>query len=296
MKFIVKRREGGEPERPKPPFVRLVQDNWDDYGYKTTFSAGLHLSANNVVELGAVKILKEGQTEGYTPLQNEPFEMLGPSYCSLGQDLDYYEQLLKSGQAVYEPYLRGLSDVVFDDDVRARFEDSEGYKVSLLRFSGAMRAVEDAPKRFQQRPVKKRMPGAGFQMKFKTRLAELAEPVTVAFDFRRHGALPNRINAVIGYNGTGKTQLLSNLATVASGYGYRTKQEALDSRAGRFVGAPPPVQTVVVVSYSAFDTFEIPGRDAAERERVETEGGVFGYIYCGLREQVKGRPEAQSTG
>jgi ABC-type cobalamin/Fe3+-siderophores transport system ATPase subunit len=79
--------------------------------------------------------------------------------------------------------------------------------------------------------------------------------------------LPNRINALIGYNGTGKTRLLSNLAIVASGYGYSSKEDLLKDTAGRFVGTAPPFKTVVVVSYSAFDTFVIPGQTDVEKKR-----------------------------
>jgi ABC-type branched-subunit amino acid transport system ATPase component len=96
--------------------------------------------------------------------------------------------------------------------------------------------------------------------------------------------LPNRINALIGYNGTGKTRLLSNLAVVASGYGYGSKADVLDNAAGRFVGIAPPFKTVVVLSYSAFDTFVIPGRTEGEKERLQESGEIFGYVYCGLRE------------
>jgi hypothetical protein len=96
---------------------------------------------------------------------------------------------------------------------------------------------------------------------------------------------------LVGHNGTGKTRLLSNLAIVASGYGYKTKQDVLQQAAGRFVGDAPPFKTVVVVSYSAFDTFVIPGRTAAEKRRLQAEGELFGYVYCGLRER-SGQQEA----
>jgi hypothetical protein len=43
MWFVVKFREGHSPTTDEYPHVVLVQDNWDDYGYKTTFSATLHL-------------------------------------------------------------------------------------------------------------------------------------------------------------------------------------------------------------------------------------------------------------
>lgn len=122
-------------------------------------------------------------------------------------------------------------------------------------------------------------------MKFKSRVAKDAKPFITEFDFRRSGRLPNRINALIGYNGTGKTRLLSNLAIVASGYGYSTKEDVLRDAAGRFVGNAPPFKTVIVVSYSAFDTFVIPGQTDVEKLRLQSEGELFGYVYCGLRER-----------
>jgi hypothetical protein len=54
---------------------------------------------------------------------------------------------------------------------------------------------------------------------------------------------------------------------------------------GRFVGTPPPFKKVVVVSYSAFDTFVIPGQNEIEKDRLKEEGELFGYVYCGLRER-----------
>jgi hypothetical protein len=52
MRFIVKRRDGFETTRTNLPFVRLVQNNWDDYGYKTMFLAELHMSTSDVIESG----------------------------------------------------------------------------------------------------------------------------------------------------------------------------------------------------------------------------------------------------
>jgi hypothetical protein len=285
MQFVVEFREGHRAATPAFPHVVLVQDNWDDYGYKTTFSSTLKLSAEEKIDLGNLKILKADQHGGYTPMPRQPFESLGPEYCSLGGTLEYYEELFKRGGNIYRPYLRALGDVAYSDDVKARFEDLEGYKVSLLRFGGAERTIADASRLFRRQtpPIKRR--GSGFLVKFKTSVAWDANSFTVEFDFRKHGGLPNRINALIGYNGTGKTQLLSNLATVASGYGYARKEDALARRAGRFVGNPPPFKRVVVVSYSAFDTFVIPGRTETEKARLRDEGDIFGYVYCGLRER-----------
>ena len=263
--------------------MELTQDNWDDYGYKTTFDATLRQAEDDEIELGTLKIMKASQDGGYTDLPKRAFEALGTKFCSLGGDLDYYEKLFKLGPSIYLPYLKGLSDAVFSDDIRASFEDTEGFRVSLLRFSGAERTIEDARKLFTSN--KRRRAGSGFQVKFKTKVSERANSFTVTFDFRRRDRLPHRMNVVIGYNGTGKTRLLSNLAIASSGYGHATKEAAAKEAAGRFVGTPPPFKKVVVVSYSAFDTFVIPGRTEIEKERLKEEGDLFGYVYCGLRER-----------
>lgn len=283
MKFVVNFRTGKSSKTRRYPHVELTQDNWDDYGYKTTFDATLRQAEDDEIELGTLKIMKASQDGGYTDLPKRAFETLGSKFCSLGGDLDYYEKLFKLGPSIYLPYLKGLSDAVFSDDIRASFEDTEGFRVSLLRFSGAERTIEDARKLFTSN--KRRRAGSGFQVKFKTKVSERANSFTVTFDFRRRDRLPHRMNVVIGYNGTGKTRLLSNLAIASSGYGHATKEAAAKEAAGRFVGIPPPFKKVVVVSYSAFDTFVIPGRTEIEKERLKEEGDLFGYVYCGLRER-----------
>jgi putative AbiEii toxin of type IV toxin-antitoxin system len=283
--FVVQRKDAAIPA--DYPYVILVRDGWDDYGYRTTFQATLHLAANDKIDLGSLKIMRRDQRGGATEMPSGPFESLDEIYASLGADLDYYETLYKLGRTIFRPYLRGLRDVAFDDDAKAGVEDLEGFRVSLLRFSGAERTILDATKllKANNAPTKRR--SAGFKVKFKTRVAQSANYFTIEFDFRRQGLLPNRINALIGYNGTGKTRLLSNLAIVASGYGYASKEDVLDQAAGRFVGTQPPFKTVVVVSYSAFDTFVIPGGTDAEKERLEEQGEIFGYVYCGLRERAE---------
>lgn len=287
MKFVVSDETRAKKQLTEFPNVVLERDNWDDYRYKTTFSAKLSLSADDTIDLGELKILKFDQTRGATPMPSKPFEELGEDYCSLGGDLSYYEKLFKTGQAVYKPYLKGLGDVAYNDAILARFEDLEGFKVSLLRFSGAERTIADASRLFQQATPALPRQGQGFVVQFKTSLAKDANSFLIKFDFRRKAKLPHRMNVLIGYNGTGKTRLLSNLAIVASGYGYGKKEDMLEKRAGRFVGNPPPFKTVVVVSYSAFDTFVIPGQTEIEKARLQQEGGIFGYVYCGLRERAE---------
>ena len=294
MRFVVKFREGKSPTTNRYPRAVLLQDNWDDYGYKSTFQVTLYLSATETpIELGSIKIIQADRTGGYTEMPRRSFERLPVGHASVGGSLDYYETLYKLGQDIFRPYLKGLRDVAFDDEASASVEDTEGYRVSMLRFSGAERTIVDAARLLRAPTLPTRRRSGGFRFKFKTSVARNANSFTVEFDFQRRGRLPSRINALIGYNGTGKTRLLSNLAIVSSGYGYRTKEDLLSSSAGRFVRSVPPFKTVVVVSYSAFDTFVIPGQNEVEKTRLQDEGALFGYVYCGLRERSDDAPDGE---
>ena len=284
MKFYLFEPNQSYPTSENFPYVVLTWNNWDDYGYKTSFEVEVHLSKDERINLGLVKILNKTQTQGRTPISKSEFTKLGSKYCSLGPSLEYYERVFKFGPMYRKKYLEGLRDVVFDDAIQAAFEDLEGYQVSLLRFSGSQRMIADAERLFRQPIAPRLQRRRGFSLKFKTQLSQSSDPVVVEFDFNRKGSLPNRINALIGYNGTGKTVLLSNLATLVSEYGYDTKEDRVANRAGRFVGQRPRIVRVIVVSYSAFDTFVIPEREEAER---------VGYIYCGLRDQV--RPQDRNS-
>lgn len=133
MLFFVQAKRGRQATVKTFPHVVLVRDDWDDYGYRTKFMATLVLGHGSRVSLGDLRILHEGQTGGSTPISIDPFKTLGPGYCSLGRDLGYYIALHKLGPAVSREYLEAMSDVVYNDEAKARFEDTEGYRVSLLR-------------------------------------------------------------------------------------------------------------------------------------------------------------------
>lgn len=289
MYFYVHLHRAPVPSLDRFPCVLLQQDLWDDFGYRTTFRVSLFLSRDEEIDLGTVKIMQSNRHE--TALRTPGFSRLSKSYASLGGGLDYYDRLFSLGPEIYRPYLSALRDVVFNDSIKASVEDTEVFRVSLMRFSGAELTLIEGRRLFTQTKSAPRKRNAGFIFRLKTSLGKAAEPFTARFDFRRKSSLPNRVNVVIGYNGTGKTRLLSNIATVVSGYGYADKEDALNRTAGRLVGNPPPFGSVIVVSYSAFDTFALPGEDEIERQRLLREGDLFGYVYCGLRERI-----AQASG
>ncbi len=292
MLFVVV-NEKEDSQLDQYPHVVLVRDNWDDYGYQTTFISYLYLSANQEIKLGVTKILKEDQAGGSTPIVNSPFNELDQDYCSVGYDIsEYYEVLFKLDSDIYKPYLMGLRDVAFDDEIKARFEDHEGFRVSLLRAGRVESLIRNASLLFRENlpPVSDQNDGLTFS--FKTKVANNSNSFITLFDFKKSGLLPNRVNALIGYNGTGKTRLLANLAIAASGYGYDLREDAFQQTAGRFVGESPAFKTTVVVSYSAFDNFIIPGKNQEEKARLKETGEVLDYVYCGLRERIEANDDS----
>jgi predicted ATPase len=291
VQFTVKTFRHEQSAIPSFPGVVLTRDNWDDYGYKTTFFAELHLNSGESYPLGTVKIVQLAQTEGPTPLP-EQFTQLGEGYASLGQTLSYYEMANGLGEQVYRPLLEGLSDLVLSRHHRDALPEADGVFTSLLRFDSAQRALADAPQLFDSSLEHVR--------ESERFTYELPGGASTTFSFGELPELPDRLNVIIGYNGAGKTRMLANLAMLA----HADAREASDSdfmeRHGRYVGDRPHFGAIVAISYSAFDDFAIPGEGAtpsgaAERDRAnEGERSARSYAYCGLR-QVDDQGSVQSS-
>ena len=269
MRFFVTDTWGTPPRSESYPFVVLATDNWDDYSFKTLFHPVIHLSKDKQIDLRDVKILKLGQSYGRTEIPHS-FVKLDDSYCSLGQELAYYESLFELEEEVRDDYLIGLRDAALDKSIRESFENEQGFQVSLLRWGGAARALEDAFATLQEGLQSDSELEFTFHTKFGSN--EFATP----FRYRKIEGLPGRINAVIGYNGTGKTQLLANLAWVARADLRSRNQDSKISQYGRIDPSGLRFGSVVAVSYSAFDTFDLPWQSDEDKQ--------FGYTYCGLRQ------------
>ena len=237
-------------------------------GFKTLFGVELHLAPGSAVALRGVKILKRSQESGRT-LVTPSFSALDDTYCSLGQELAYYESLLVLPEQVRNDYLDALRDVAANPAIRADFENEAGFETSLLRSGSAARALEDAPALLQGRT------GSDEPLQFVFHTKFGINEFGVSFRFRQIEELPGRINAVIGYNGTGKTQLLANLAWVAKADLRSRSHNAEIAQYGRLDPVDIRFGRVVAISYSAFDTFDLP--------RSVTEDDQSGYTYCGLR-------------
>lgn len=242
---------------PEGVGILLVHRQWDDYGYRTLFDAYI-VDGSLPRLLGEVKILQRERQQTAVP---EVFDALGDEFCSLGQDPQYYIELANLERELREAVLIGLRDITFDPAHGAAFADSEGMRLSLLRVTSARQARSVAESILQHAPQDATPP----RFSVSTTLDGCEAPHELELAFGTGDEL-GRIIALIGRNGTGKTQLLSRLALATSG--LRPDGVRLDPW--------PQMGLIVAVSFSVFDQFTRPIEDA------------MSYRYVGLRDPEGG--------
>lgn len=100
-----------------------------------------------------------------------------------------------------------------------------------------------------------------FTYHFKPKYAEQSSDIS--FDYSSSGEFPNNLYAIIGRNGVGKTQLISQLPLDLEA----NNKEAFNHK--------PTFKKYITVSYCYYDNFEIPDASA-----------TFDYRYCGLLKKL----------
>jgi predicted ATPase len=272
-------RRGGRQPQPGPGSWVLRPEQLEDAGFRTTFKLS-HVSAGGTeTTIGSVKILLRGQQTGRT-LLDATFETLGPQYASLGAELEYYVVLKEVAGANARSVLEALGDIAIDPARHAAFENETGLRASLLRFTPAKVALQEAADLFAEDPQASTTAPAGALI-FWTSVGGADFPIE--FDFEAEADLPARISVVIGPNGSGKTRLLSNLALAA----FDTPGPDEPAKWGRLDGNVE-FSRILAFSYSAFDDFDVPSQTRGEREAFTRRGTTLGYRYFGLRDLQKG--------
>ena len=235
------------------PCVILEKDNWDDYGYQTTFRVAIYKNSRERLHYGVIKILRKDKKNTKLP---DSFEALSDEYCSLWQSLADYKiiNVTEFGNEI----LNGLNDINYNEIIREQFQLQEGLRDSLLRFSDAERAYQEGFKLLTNNEDL-----SNFSFHYAESMESTTPFGTFSFRFSRKLLGMFRIIGIIGRNGVGKTTLLANLATVLSG--IKKNSAKLSPR--------PPFSKIIAVSYSTFDDFYRPSKN----ER------TFSYFYCGIR-------------
>lgn len=276
----------------------LIQNSWNDYSYETQYSL-VYLGPPNKRGhnlIGTVKILKKGQKPS-DPLQlTKDFDFLDEYFVSVGQSLDYYQRLSELGDELKLQLLESLNDYVFNPSLGDEFRSEEGWSISLFRYfdetdNFLLTAKSLLSKNFDnlQRTDLNftfEIPEWKQKIQFDYSLPELVSRVGgIAHP------IPSRIISIIGRNGSGKSTLLARLARVAHGT-FKNRQEGVFDKVGRIEPEGIGFPRIITVSYSAFDSFRLPGLkpnvegEADERYQIikDMEEGGGRFVFCGLRD------------
>lgn len=260
----------------------LEANNWDDFGFKSTFNLIVYDGKGEEHHIGGVKIGYVGQENGWTQekLPKEFFE-LGKVFFALGQSDEYYQNLYALNKELRECILKSLNDVVNDHAAFDLAINEKVMKESLLRdvsiasIKGQFKRLLDGGKLRTE-----------FNFSYALPQGERTAGLDIDFYVDPESNPPSNIHVLIGRNGVGKTHLLHKMVkalvgkdiakesdgyfSVVTGRKESTKREDLQEM---FAG-------VVSVAFSAFDPFEpIPER------KDKTEG--LKYSYVGLKQESK---------
>lgn len=275
---IIHKTNGWHPYRGEyKDCLVLCDDRWNDYGYRTTFHAFFCDNNGEYIEIGVVKIYyydyDRNRTEFYgrdvSEVIEENITQLDGDFCSLGQTLNYYQELKDKCPDDYLDILNRLNDIAINQSLRDKFIWEDGVKTSLLRNSSAEKALNEAAELLKTNQLIEK----DVSFSYFAKVPYNPERIELSFNFKKNKNIPYRINALIGKNGVGKTQILSNLAESLSGLtaNITEKEES-------FKGKRHPVDKVISISYSAFDEFR---KRATEKNNYMDNS----YAYCGIQSE-----------
>ncbi|MEA5509416.1 AAA family ATPase [Crocosphaera sp. UHCC 0190] len=257
----------------------LSPNNWDDYGHKTLFLLTIFDEQGNEQTIGNIKIGFVGQNSGWTEKEiPQQFEVLPENFYSLGQDADYYENVVKSlsGEMAIN-VLTALGDVVHDPSRLQIAENEHAFKVSLLRSVNSS-SIEHQFRRILRHEAQL----TEYNFFYEKDNNERYSGIKVEFSVEPNTKPSSNIHILIGRNGVGKTTLLNNMidallpargAVEETGYFATPSSQNKAEPIGNdyFAG-------VVSVSFSAFDPFTPPN------DQPDANAGMR-YHYIGLKKR-----------
>ena len=286
--FVVDNSKRGEPQRLGK--LILQQDAWDDFGFKTQYHV-FYFGTEFEGFVGNVKILRRGQKETGTSLI--PVGHWGPlddQFCSLGQSLDYYERLAALPEDVRKDILLTLRDSLQNPEHATAFESEPGWRTSITRDVDGSGYVELARVLLERdydalasRDVKLMFTMAGWLNALELNFSEPSPPLTFNFALAPRLGLPERVAVVTGRNGSGKSTLLFRLARVLHA-SQADRRQLL--KLGSIEPAGIGFSRIITIAYSAFDTFQVPGVNEAEKRQIikDIRSNSGRYVFAGLRD------------
>jgi len=223
------------------PCMKLVFNyDWDDYGESTWFSLWFLQDSNKLhyYYIGDVKIMhRDGNVYDKLP---ESFEELDENFCSVGIDISYYKKLQSTFKRnAVQKILKALRDCAIDMSIYEQYRTHTVFKESLTRDLSTERAIKEAPFVIDGR---KHEDAYSFEFTYCPIYNEDAYiKWNVEIDYEP--AKYKRTYGLIGENGVGKTQMLSNCV------------KALINRGIEILNNQPMFSSIFVICSSIHDAY-----------------------------------------
>ena len=244
---------------------------WNDYSLKSRCNLVYRDSGGSLENFGELKVItnrdqnyseRDSVDGNFHPILPESFTELDESFCSLGQSREYYNYLKEEFRTKFRSILFALRDAAIFTEIADKFERESFYESSLIRNNKAERIIREMRVELSGRT---RADMYRFSYLFSPQFGGLDMPPNkIDFDFEDVSEIPNRICAIIGKNGVGKTQFISQIP-----------RNLVEEQESFFDGKVPLFSKIVALSYSPFDTFK------PSKSGVNTD-----YIFCSLRDDT----------
>lgn len=226
---------------PDGAFV-LTRDNWDDYGFKTSFLVN-HMRSGDPVQIGMIKIGHLGMPEGKVPLPRFP---LPEEYFSIGQDIAYYENLSSLGEAgrIFAQATRDLA--LTPGRLEALYSESS-FTLSLTRSVSEENIRTDFHELLTpQRP----RATDNYKVTYSPpKVGDLKRLPSLKFVINNEIHPPTSLHAIIGRNGVGKSTILNSIQKSSMNNNERSPSVGHLSVSGE-----RNIADVVYISFSLFDS------------------------------------------
>ena len=214
-----------------------------------------------LLKLGDLKIIQKGMKDFNVNIQDS-FAELDDSHCSLG-DQSYYEALQELDERQRNSILKALRDYVYDNSIFAKFEKSTERKHYLTNKMNNENQLDD-----YKDILHKDINPTPYNFSFTITDEDKKEMAKLEVDVVPQNLPPTNIHALIGGNGTGKTQLLIAVADKI----LNNKKTSIFE--GELDGSQ--FSNLITVAFSTLDSF-VPLSQSAESK------AKIGYDYIGLK-------------
>ena len=279
----------------------LEEDRWNDFGYYTLYHVHAINKSNSKNKkrteyLGHINIMRKGQKSGDSNLirnyVGEDFSSLPDDFCSLSMSVELYRGLDRvldkaEKRQIFTEALQMIFSV--NDKRYGLFKNEPCFETSLMR-NATMNAYalqlgreimldKATSYNLAQIPLVYTFPSG--------------KP-SIKFDFSNTNSnindkieIPARLLACIGNNGAGKSTILYRLARIL--FSSPAAREKYAKELGSITPQDAGFRRLFLISYSAFDNFELPGTGIEDYklilEGLENRNGRL--VYCGIRDIKK---------